>query len=149
MKELKFRTKAQKATAEDIFWRDEQRKLTASGPELMDKTAQTTLTALSLLTALYIAALSGLEILKQGALWLKIVSLFPIVVFAAAIFVAFVAIFPKSRVLEQDAPDKTKEFIINLTRKKKRLLITAAALMIFGVVSVIGVFVLHFYLIQR
>lgn len=140
MDELKIKKKARIASTEEIFWRDEQRKLLASGPEIMDKTAQTTLTVVSLLAALYTAALSGLEILEQGRIWHQIISLLPLALFSGSILLAFLTIFPKSKSLEKDSPEKTKDFIIHLTKEKKKFLYWAAGFMLLGLVIVIIVF---------
>jgi len=144
MDEIKITTRAEEASQEDIFWRDEQRKLIAGGPEIMDRTAQHTLTAVSFLTALYTAALSGLDIIKTAVLWFLIVSLAPLVVFIAAIVLAFFALFPKTHQLHQDSPDETKQFLQNLARKKKRILIAAAVCLVLGLALVAAVFMVYF-----
>ena len=144
MEEIKLKQQATQATTEETFWRDEQRKLIAAGPEIMDRTAQHTITAVSFLTALYTAALSGLDIIKTAALWFKIVSLTPLIVFIAAIVLAFFALFPKTHQLYQDSPDATKQFLQQLTQKKKRILIWAAVCLIAGLVLVVGVFLVYF-----
>jgi len=106
MEEIKIKQQATQATAEETFWRDEQRKLIAAGPEIMDRTAQHTITAVSFLTALYTTALFGLDVIKNAALWFQIASLAPLIVFIAAIVLAFVALFPKTYQLAQDSPDE-------------------------------------------
>ena len=144
MDEIKIKIKASKATAEEIFWRDEQRKLIASGPDIMDKTAQHTLTAVSFLTALYTAALSQLDILKTACLWFQILALLPLAAFIASIVLSLCALFPKTQQLAKDSADETKQFFKDLTQKKKRFLIGAAAFLVLGLVLVVVVFVLYF-----
>lgn len=146
MNEQKIKIKAREATPDEIFWRDEQRQLIANGPQVMDNTAQHTITAVSFLTALYTAALSGLDILKCVSLAFQVFSLLPFIAFIAAIVLSFWALFPKTHHLLQDAPEETRQFIQHLTRRKKRLLITAAVFMVLGLVLVVMVFLVYFLL---
>lgn len=144
MKEIRFKQKAKKATPEESFWRDEQRKLIAGGPDLMDKTAQHILTAVSFLAAIYTAALSQLELIKIARLWFKVFSLIPLSAFIFAIILSFFALFPKTHAMSQDAPEEIEIFIKKLTRRKKRVLISSAIFIVFGLIVVITVFFIYF-----